>query len=341
MSLFDTIKKLHEDKGVNFDYENFVIKDRVGKNLEKISEGRYAIKNKISIIEEVKGLVSGGEFEIGKVKIDSSEFDIKFKLDSTDSEVISGTTITITRKAAPSDEAELAGIVNALYVKKDGSTGYKIGTDATDAIQLNCAATLFSTTTVGNCAAITTPVPTPTPKTTVSISDAKQGLNSVFYYAKDLIINKDIARYESASDSDKKLWASETRKIMTKLKSGIDGKIPGIDKIDGYNKIYLNDALGKPKDTKTFIKNIVEKDYKGKVESNADFSKKAACAKFNLNSSECTDPKIMESIKTNVCNNNLYAEKDTNAYKLFCDASTSDIDSLSFDSKLVTELDYA
>ena len=88
-------------------------------------------------------------------------------------------------------------------------------------------------------------------------------------------------------------------------------------------------------------RNIVEKDYKGKVESNADFSKKAACAKFNLNSSECTDPKIMESIKTNVCNNNLYAEKDTNAYKLFCDASISDIDSLSFDSKLVTELDYA
>ncbi len=47
MSLFDTIKKLHEDKGVSFDYENFVIEDRVGKNLEKISEGRYAIKNKI------------------------------------------------------------------------------------------------------------------------------------------------------------------------------------------------------------------------------------------------------------------------------------------------------
>ena len=156
-----------------------------------------------------------------------------------------------------------------------------------------------------------------------------------------MIINKDIARYESASDSDKKSWASETRKIMTKLKSGIDGKIPGIDKIDGYNKIYLNDALGKSKDTKTFIKNIVEKDYNGKVESNADVSKKAACNKFNLNESECTDPKIIESIKTNVCNNNSYTEEGTNAYKLFCDASTSDIDGLSFDSKLVTELDYA
>ena len=89
------------------------------------------------------------------------------------------------------------------------------------------------------------------------------------------------------------------------------------------------------------IKNIVEKDYKGKVESNAKVSKKAACDKFNLNESECTDPKIMESIKTNVCNNNLYIEKDTNAYKLFCDASTSEIDDLSFDDKLVTELDYA
>ena len=229
---------------------------------------------------------------------------------------------------------------NTLFdLKKDGSTGYKIGTDTTDAIQLNYTATLFSTTTVGDCAAITTPAPTP--KTTVSISAAKQGLNSVFYYAKDLIINKDIARYESASDSDKKLWASETRKIMTKLKSGIEGKIPGIDKIDGYNKIYVQDALGSSKDTKTFIKNIVEKDYKGKVESNADFSKKAYCAKFNLNESECTDPKIMESIKTNVCNNNLYIEKDTNAYKLFCDANTSDIYGLSFDDNLFTELDYA
>ena len=49
----------------------------------------------------------------------------------------------------------------------------------------------------------------------------------------------------------------------------------------------------------------------------------------------------MESIKTNVCNNNLYIEKDTNAYKLFCDANTSDIDGLSFDDNLVTELDYA
>jgi len=274
-----------------------------------------------------------------KYTLDSSEFDIKFKLDSSDSEVILGNVITITRKAYPSDEAELAGIVNALYVKKDGSVGYKIGTDTTDAMQLNCTDALFSTTTAGKCDEITTPVPAP--KTTVSISDAKQGLNSVFYYAKNLIINKDIARYESASDIDKKSWASETREMMTKLKSGIDGKIPGIDKIDGYNKIYLNDALGKPKDTKTFIKNIVEKDYKDKVELNAEVSKKAACDKFNLNGSECTDPKIMESIKINVCNNNSYTEEGTNAYKLFCDASTSDIDGLSFDSKIVTELDYA
>ena len=178
-------------------------------------------------------------------------------------------------------------------------------------------------------------------KTNISLDDIKKGLSNTFYYAKDLIVNKDIARYESASDSDKKSWASETRKIMTKLKSGIEGKIPGIDKIDGYNKIYVQDALGRSKDTKTFIKNIVEKDYKGKVESNTEVSKKAACDKFNLNESECTDPKIMESIKTNVCNNNLYIEKDTNAYKLFCDANTSDIDGLSFDDNLVTELDYA
>ncbi|MBY0580817.1 MAG: lipase family protein [Rickettsiales bacterium] len=110
-----------------------------------------------TIIEEVKAL-SDDEVEVAKVSVDTQSYDIKFKLDSTgDSESITGAVITIVRAAAPKDEGELATIINALYVKKDGSGGYTIGTDSTDAVKLSCAATLFTAKTIGNCDAIATP----------------------------------------------------------------------------------------------------------------------------------------------------------------------------------------
>ena len=111
-----------------------------------------------TIIEEVKALGTGAEVEVAKVAIDNNNYDVKFKLDSTgNSENISDNIITITRTAAPSDQAGLAKIINDLYVKQDGSGGFTIGTDITDAAQLSCDKKLFAEKTVGDCTAITTP----------------------------------------------------------------------------------------------------------------------------------------------------------------------------------------
>jgi hypothetical protein len=66
----------------------------------------------------------GGEVEVAKVSVDTQSYDIKFKLGIANSESITGAVITIVRNAAPKDEGELATIINALYVKKDGSGGY-------------------------------------------------------------------------------------------------------------------------------------------------------------------------------------------------------------------------
>ena len=114
-----------------------------------------------TIIEEVKAL-SDDEVEVAKVSLDTQSYDVKFKLGIANSESITGTVITIVRNAAPKDEGELATIINALYVKKDGSGGYTIGTDTTDAVKLSCASTLFSAKTVGQCDAVTTPALTKT-----------------------------------------------------------------------------------------------------------------------------------------------------------------------------------
>ena len=114
-----------------------------------------------TIIEEVKAL-SDDEVEVAKVSLDTQSYDVKFKLGIANSESITGTVITIVRNAAPKDEGELATIINALYVKKDGSGGYTIGTDSTDAVKLSCASTLFSAKTVGQCDAVTTPALTKT-----------------------------------------------------------------------------------------------------------------------------------------------------------------------------------
>ena len=145
-----------------------------------------------TILDQVKGLTDGEvEVEVAKVAIDSNNYDVKFKLDSSASESISGNVITIVRAAAPKDEGELEGIINALYVKKDGSGGYTIGTDTTDAVKLSCASTLFTEKTVGQCDAVTTPTPTP-PATTIlaqvlalkdgaSLAIATEKINGVDY----------------------------------------------------------------------------------------------------------------------------------------------------------------
>ena len=109
-----------------------------------------------TIIEEVKTL-SDDEVEVAKVSVDTQSYDIKFKLGIANSESITGAVITIVRNAAPKDEAALAGIINTLYVKKDGSGGYTIGTDTTDAVKLSCASTLFTEKTVGQCDAVNLP----------------------------------------------------------------------------------------------------------------------------------------------------------------------------------------
>ena len=114
-----------------------------------------------TIIEEVKAL-SDDEVEVAKVSVDTQSHDIKFKLGIANSESITGAVITIVRAAAPKDEGELAGIINTLYVKKDGSGGYTIGTDTTNAVKLSCASTLFTEKTVGKCDAVTTPALTKT-----------------------------------------------------------------------------------------------------------------------------------------------------------------------------------
>ena len=149
-----------------------------------------------SILAQVKALGTGGEVEVAKVKVDAADYDVKFKLDSaaSDGQSIVGTTITITRTATPKDEVELAKIINALYVKKDGSGGYTIGTDTKDAEQLDCASTLFTLTTVGDCTAITTPTPTPPAKTILaqvlalkegaSLAIATEKINGVDYTIK-------------------------------------------------------------------------------------------------------------------------------------------------------------
>lgn len=107
-----------------------------------------------TIIEEVTALTGGSEVEVAKITIDGTDHDVKFKLDSFNSDSISGTTITITRIVAPKDVDNLVGIINALYVKKDGSGGLIIGTDTTDAKPLNCDSSIFFEKTIGTCLSI-------------------------------------------------------------------------------------------------------------------------------------------------------------------------------------------
>ena len=107
-----------------------------------------------TIIEKVIALTGGSEVKAAKITIDGTDHDVKFKLDSFNSDSISGTTVTITRIAVPKDADNLAGIINALYVKKDGSGGLIIGTDTTDAKQLNCDSSIFFEKTIGTCLSI-------------------------------------------------------------------------------------------------------------------------------------------------------------------------------------------
>jgi len=175
----------------------------------------------------------------------------------------------------------------------------------------------------------------------LSPDNAKDGLNYMFYYIKDLVVLKDVARYVASADSSEKSnWAKDSRTLMTTLKSGIDGEAaPGIDRIKGYNQKYTPSTLSKGSKLQKFVDNVSKETFKAAIEKNSQLSLSKACEALKVDSDECTQTSLF-SQRDKLCTSSGGddALSSTNAYNLICSDEEVDLVALSYHSSEINDL---
>ena len=175
----------------------------------------------------------------------------------------------------------------------------------------------------------------------LSKNEVKAGLNFLFYYFKDVAILKGIEHLKTLPlDDQKEAFAPTLRSTMTTVKSDLDAasnKVIGIGRVAGFDRVYSQSAIGKPARVEKFLERVQDPEFPPRIEKNDQKLIDIACKSLKIEGT--CDESALLGVKDTVCTEaKTHGFDSSDGYKLVCDHSVAELQSLSFNSPAITDL---